>query len=569
MNSLINKNHKNKIYKLENILKKLSEPVRKAGNKDLHQTLVDLISRIHDPFMFVVVGEVKAGKSSFINALLDTGEEICKTAASPVTDVIQQILYGEKSEVIVINDYLIRRYEPVEILKDIAVVDTPGTNTVIKHHQEITERFIPVADLAVFVFEAKNPYRQSAWDFFDYIQKEWHKKIVFVLQQKDLLSEEDLRENINGLIKFAKQKGSENPLVFAVSAKDEIEGRHEQSNFSAFRDYIKTHVTGGKGSKLKIRNYINSSEKIIEILFKGTEERKKQLEQDKDFRKETNEILEKQYQKSIQKVEILVENSLAVYNSVTQNAYDELSSGLSIPALFKRSFTAFLGKKKSLKVWLQNLASEMEKELSSGLKNKLDIYIGDISDSVQQMVYLIDLKIRKSDISLKNNPDFFKSAAEKRLTVYRELKETFSNFISASENFSEDKLFPYRGNIAPKVTAGSGLAVIGVLLTAFTQGAVLDITGGVITGIGLIFAGTAAGLHRKKIMKNFKKEINKGKIKLEKELTEKLTAYINGIKEKINANFSEFDKLIESEEKFLNDFIEELSEIKKQLDDLK
>ncbi|MBK7009342.1 MAG: dynamin family protein [Saprospiraceae bacterium] len=34
---------------------------------------------------------------------------------------------------------------------------TPGTNTIVAHHQEITEKFIPYSDLIVFVFEAKNP----------------------------------------------------------------------------------------------------------------------------------------------------------------------------------------------------------------------------------------------------------------------------------------------------------------------------------------------------------------------------------------------------------------------------
>ncbi|MEZ4986392.1 MAG: dynamin family protein [Saprospiraceae bacterium] len=70
-----------------------------------------------------------------------------------------------------------------KILRDIAIVDTPGT-TIVEHHQEITERFVPASDLIVFVFEAKNPYRQSARTFFDFIQDEWRKKVIFVLQQK-------------------------------------------------------------------------------------------------------------------------------------------------------------------------------------------------------------------------------------------------------------------------------------------------------------------------------------------------------------------------------------------------
>src|SRR5690606_25164933 len=134
-----------------------------------------------------------------------------------------------------VNPYLKKLLLPVEILKEIAIVDTPGTNTIIEHHQEITERFIPASDLIVFVFEAKNPYRQSAWDFFNFINEDWHKKIIFVLQQKDLLNAEDLSINIKGVTEYAEKKGMKNPFVFAVSAKEEQEGKQEESGFLPLR----------------------------------------------------------------------------------------------------------------------------------------------------------------------------------------------------------------------------------------------------------------------------------------------------------------------------------------------
>ncbi|MCB0686252.1 MAG: dynamin family protein, partial [Saprospiraceae bacterium] len=174
----------------------LTETIGHAG---LTGTIIDLQDRIEEPFLFVIVGEVKAGKSSFINALLETETDICKVAPSPMTDTIQQIIYGEYPHEEIINPYLKRIYQPAEILKEIAIVDTPGTNTIISHHQEITERFIPGADLIVFVFEAKNPYRQSSWEFFDFIHADWRKKIIFILQQKDLLPENDLAVNLEGV----------------------------------------------------------------------------------------------------------------------------------------------------------------------------------------------------------------------------------------------------------------------------------------------------------------------------------------------------------------------------------
>ena len=192
---------------VETIISDLHGITTEINHQSLAETVGDLKQRIKEPYMFVIVGEVKAGKSSFINALLKSKEEICKVAAHPMTDTIQQITYGEEQRVEDVNQYLKKIYQPFDILKEIAIVDTPGTNTIVDHHQEITERFIPASDLIVFVFESKNPYRQSAWDFFDYIQDEWRKKIIFILQQKDLMEPEDLVTNIDGVRDYAKQKG--------------------------------------------------------------------------------------------------------------------------------------------------------------------------------------------------------------------------------------------------------------------------------------------------------------------------------------------------------------------------
>ena len=175
MSRILNQKLQQYRFQMVEVVKDLHQMAIDINNASLSEMVSDLRNRIHEPFMFVIVGEVKVGKSSFVNALLETDKEVTKVAPDPCTDTIQQILYGEVEQTVVINPYLKKIFYPVEILKEIAIVDTPGTNTIIEHHQEITERFIPGSDLIVFVFEAKNPYRQSAWEFFDYIHKDWQK----------------------------------------------------------------------------------------------------------------------------------------------------------------------------------------------------------------------------------------------------------------------------------------------------------------------------------------------------------------------------------------------------------
>ena len=60
---------------LEGFLKDLQGYIHDLGSASLLSIVSELRSGLNEPFLFVVVGEVKSGKSSFINALL--GEDIC------------------------------------------------------------------------------------------------------------------------------------------------------------------------------------------------------------------------------------------------------------------------------------------------------------------------------------------------------------------------------------------------------------------------------------------------------------------------------------------------------------
>lgn len=547
--------------KIDEIVKDLHELTIDIKAEEISQMVSDLRNRINEPYMFVIAGEVKAGKSSFVNALLSTGKEICKVAPQPMTDTIQQIIYGEKEEVVVINPYLKKIYQPVDILKEIAIVDTPGTNTIAEHHQEVTERFIPASDLIVFVFEAKNPYRQSAWDFFKFINKEWRKKVIFILQQKDLMNDEDLAVNVKGVFDHAVKNGIEEPKVFAVSAKMELDGYEANSGFKTVKKYIHDNITGGKAPVLKMQNNIDTTRNINERIGNALKDRTAQYELDVKFREDIRETLE-QHEKSSQKqVDILVENLLAGYDRITRAKEEELASELSMFGLLKRSFSSIFNKDSSIKVWSEKFSKDLERDLQSELQGKLTSSVGDLADSIQQMAKIIDLKIQNSQTVLKNNHEIFSDIAERRSNVLKDLQEAFTKYLSRSENFADRELFPGSEALSPNLLTGSGIAVIGTILMAVTNTAIVDVTGGILTAAGLLFAGVSTTSKRKKIINDFKKEIESGRAQINDEVYSKLKTYVANIREKLEANFREFDNLLESE----NTHLEKLNGMHKSI----
>src|ERR1700682_2322568 len=186
------------------------------------QILRARLTNLQSAALLVIVGEVKAGKSSFINALVR--EEVCEVAPGPCTAGIRELVYGGERKIVGLAPSCERVFLPTEVLREVTMVDTPGTNSIIQNHETITEKYIPQSDLVVFVFSAANPHTKSAWELLTLIRKEWHRKMVFVLQQADRASEEELIINREHVTQYARDRQVESPTVFTLSANREMCG---------------------------------------------------------------------------------------------------------------------------------------------------------------------------------------------------------------------------------------------------------------------------------------------------------------------------------------------------------
>jgi ribosome biogenesis GTPase A len=203
--------------RLEDALQSLAQLAPDAGAKDEHATMLDnLVKSLDEPFVFVVIGEMNVGKSMLLNALF--GADLSGAGVTPTTDRILFYKHGPKVKRVPITRTLEEVFVPVEFLKDFHVVDTPGTDSVSKEHQEITERFIPASDLVLFVLSAVNPWGTSAWQFLERVHKDWMGHIIFVLGQCDLRTTEEVASILDYMRQLSRQRFGKEFPVFPVSA---------------------------------------------------------------------------------------------------------------------------------------------------------------------------------------------------------------------------------------------------------------------------------------------------------------------------------------------------------------
>ncbi|MGB1242082.1 MAG: dynamin family protein [Chitinophagales bacterium] len=568
-NSLINKHYDHYKTVIDDIFQELHHLTLNIKHETLSVTVDNIRARLNEPFLFVIVGEVKVGKSSFINALLDTGKEVAKVAPDPCTDVIQQIVYSETESVIPINEYLKKITVPAEILKEIAIVDTPGTNTIIDHHQEITEKFIPVSDLIIFVFEAKNPYRQSAWELLEYVNKEWRKKVIFVLQQSDLIEPENLEINMRGVAQQAKKKGISEPSVFSVSAKRELEGNTENSGFGAIRDFVNTTVTGGNNVRLKVESLLSTSKNIMDTIQSGLGVRKKQLSVDTDFRGRVDSLLDNSEKKSSKQVDSIVDDLLREYDKITNDIQRDFEGGLGVFTLVKKSFLSIFSSGQSLEDWLETITIRFQKDLKPALEKKLRTGVKNMAESIKQMAEIIDVEIRKSKENLLPNAQLFGDIANKRQEKLENLQANVEDFISETENFINTDMLEKGSALIPNMATGGGLMVVGGILMSVTSAIAVDVTGGILTAVGLGMASIYTMSKRNEIVDEFEAEIEKGRQKLKEEVTNRLVDYVKEIRTKVDNNFLDFDAYIGDERKNLESFVDQYQRINDKFEKLK
>jgi small GTP-binding protein len=180
-------------------------------------SLQKAILQLDELFLIVVAGEFNAGKSALINALL--GQKVLAEGATPTTSRVILVKWGKQAaEEVVDENFAIYTY-PLPLLKELNIVDTPGTNAIIRHHERLTDEFVPRSDLVLFITSADHPLTESERQFLERILT-WGKKVVFVLNKVDIFEDDSaLQEVRDFILKHTARILGDQPQLYPVSAK--------------------------------------------------------------------------------------------------------------------------------------------------------------------------------------------------------------------------------------------------------------------------------------------------------------------------------------------------------------
>jgi GTP-binding protein EngB required for normal cell division len=247
------------------------------------------------PIDVAILGQFKAGKSSFINSLID--KNILPVGVTPVTTVITRLQYGGNERAIVkyfdgrtseidmndVGSYTSETENPsnqknvemvdIELssLKDYAglrLVDTPGLGSVFKYHMAASENWLPHVGSAILAISSDRPLSDN--DVQLILELTQHTpNIALLLTKADLLTPEQQAEVIQFFERTIQRELNRSLPIYIYSISVNTEQHKDRlltgllSPLSGNRNFEL-----GKILRYKIQSLINGCLSYLDIALK-------------------------------------------------------------------------------------------------------------------------------------------------------------------------------------------------------------------------------------------------------------------------------------------------------------
>ncbi len=535
-----------------------------ANREDLEK-LKHTLRDLEGVFMLVVCGEYNAGKSTFLNALL--GEKVMLEGVTPTTDRITIVTHGNTEHTSEEDRYILRRQHPAKALRDLALVDTPGTNAVIRQHQELTENFIPRADLILFVTSTDRPFTESERRFLELIRS-WGKKIIIIVNKADILEgDQELNKVLEFVSEQAKKVLDSAPLVFHLAAKKAYQAKlaedHralEDSGLASIENYIQENVGGISRLVLKMKTPLGVGLKLAEHYESVIAERLELLDNDKRTLQEVDrqhKQFEHDMKRDFQGHLGRIKNVLLEIERRGEVFFDD---------------TVRLGRVLKL-VKPEKIKQGFENEVIRGADRKIDKSISNLVDwfikcnmQLWEDVMLFVKERRKAgkDQVIGEVGGHFEY---NRKTLIHNLEESAGEVLEGYDEKVESAELANKlqGAVLRGGLMQLGGVGLGTALAAMLSGLALDVTG-VLAGLAVVGMGfLVLPNQRRKAKRDLHNKMQELRDGLENNLSKEFELELSNSNEKLRNAISPYTRFVTSELKHLEELESELSKIKDDL----
>jgi len=557
---------------------------RMDADEEDQEILRRALEQLEELFLLVVVGEFNAGKTAFLNAML--GGKFLPEGVTPTTAHIHILRHGDALRHESGENELITVFLPVEWLREINLVDTPGTNAVIQRHQEITEHFIPQSDLVLFVTSADRPFSESERQFLQRI-RQWGKKVVIVVNKFDLLTDPADRQTVLAFVREnARQLLGVEPEIFPVSARLAQQAKAAAvaaapngigengalpsgeawtaSNFGALETYILNQLDAGQRLQLKLENPLGVSARLLERYAAVLADRQSLLKGDFETLDTVDEQLaayEEDMRRDFQYQASRVDNILYAMAERGDRFFDEY---MRIGRLFD-----LLNGQKVSNDFNREVVGETSREIERQVREMIDWMVDkDLRQWRGITDYLHKRWTEHADHIVGNVRNDFELNRQSLLeSVGREAQKVIDGYDREVE--AHQLALEIQKSIMQTAAVEAGAVGLGAILVAVLHTTLLDITGIIGAGVLATFGFYILPYRRNQMKRELRDKIGDLRAKLDTALKKEFEEELTGSVQRIREAIAPYTRFVRVEREKLERLSTEMAEARRGVDGLR
>ncbi len=441
------------------------------------------LRKMTDNTTYLILGNEGVGKTSLLRAVFQN----MVSFQDCLDGDLCEYRWGEQEMLAPIVDGMCKRFVASEDMKGISVIDTKGIDVIGDDARKTMRRQIDRSSAVFVVFDAGNIRSPKLWDVLEGCPE---KRMIFILTKCDMISEEDLAQNIEKMKSYMQESGISAPL-FAVNCSEDKEITGTVS-LEYVRSHISEHVVGRNPMLNKQMENIQEMKNVLVHLRDSFALRKKQYTSDYEILQKINQSMDSYVLNHKQFLDKFIGELKIEVNKDIDNYENEIISKLD-PYKIKERFR----NKEDFQDYL-NMVNENYKTMMSDSVNRKTIEaikscLRDLEIVFQEAVGYFNT--RENILAL--NDKFYGSLSTSRKQMVNETKEVivstgelYRTLSDASETlfmqvWEARKKYDTNARNIDKASKAAGVA-----MGAFGGYA---LAGALITGSGLIAtAGTAA-----------------------------------------------------------------------------
>ena len=527
------------------------------------------IQQLDELFLVVIVGEFNAGKSAFINALL--GQSVLKEGVTPTTAQVNLLQYGSEPARAERSPHLHVISAPVEFLREIAIVDTPGTNAVIREHEAITADFVPRSDLVLFVTSSDRPFTESEREFLAVI-RDWGKKIVVVLNKVDLFeTEADLEQVIAFVREHATKALGAAPDIFPVSARLAMRARQGQpelwaaSRFEALERYIHDRLDQRERLRLKLGNPVGIGTTLVGRYLEVTTGRLRLLQDDLrllDDVEQQHGVYRGDMARQFEARMSEIDNVLLQMEQRGHAYFDEM---LRIGRVID-----LLNKARVQEGFVRDVVADAPREIERKVSELIDWMVSaDLRQWQQVNAHLAERRRQYRD-RIVGDPELATFHVERgRLleSVGREAQRVVDSFDRQREAASLAE--GARNAVAASAAVGAGALGLGTIVTIAASTAAADVTGLVLAGVVATVGMFIVPARRRKAKEDLRQKVSDLRETLSRALRTQFTQEVERSTQRLDEGIAPYSRFVRAEQQSLGAVREALADVQQQLQALR